>query len=263
MKLLIFKGVIKVSNQKIKLMALIIYLLSFVLLINGCVSKRKYKKGTPATMKTYCVNGKTYNPTYVSLGKKVRGVSSWYGPNFHGKQTSNGERYNMYAKTAAHKTWPMNTMVRVTNLHNKKSTIVRINDRGPFVRGRIIDCSYAAGKDIGLDSKGIARVQVEVLGFGGKIIDPRDTKRLPASQQRVQLSNFGIQVGAFRQKSGAIIYQKHHALLDPKYNTIIKQSYDEEGLILYRVWMMGFGSEEEARDFKACHDIEGAFIVRE
>jgi len=214
-------------------------------------------------MKTYCVNGKTYNPTYVSLGKKVRGISSWYGPNFHGKQTSNGERYNMHAKTAAHKTWPMNTMVRVTNLQNKRSTIVRINDRGPFVRGRVIDCSYAAGKEIGLDSVGVAKVQVEVLGFKGKIIDPKDIKKLAASQQRVKLSNFGIQVGAFRKRGGAVIYQKHYAQLDPKYHTIIKKSHDEEGEILYRVWMMGFGSEDEARDFKACHDIEGAFIVRE
>ena len=117
-----------------------------------------------ATMRSYRVLGKQYHPTYVEVGQVMNGISSWYGPNFHGKYTSNGEVYDMHARTAAHKTWPMDTMVKVSNLQNGKSTIVRINDRGPFVKGRVIDCSYAAGKEIGLDRLGIAKVSVEVIG---------------------------------------------------------------------------------------------------
>ena len=231
---------------------------------SGCASKQKrYKKGTPGTMKTYCVRGKTYNPDYVRLGQKMRGISSWYGPNFHGKRTSNGEVYNMYARTAAHKTWPMNTMVKVTNLQNGRSTVVRINDRGPFVNGRIIDCSYLAGKEIGLDRMGIAKVQIEVLGFAGKIHLPAvAAKKTPKAEERVKLTNFGIQVGAFRRLEGAKIYRQRYAQEDSRYKPIVKHMYDEEGTPIYRVWLMGFETEEAARDFRACHNLPGAFIVR-
>ncbi|CAA6822506.1 MAG: Rare lipoprotein A precursor [uncultured Sulfurovum sp.] len=96
--------------------------------------------------------------------KKVQiGKGSWYGKKFHGRKTANGERYNMYAYTAAHKTLPFNTMVRVTNLRNKRSIIVRINDRGPYVRGRIIDLSYLAAKKLGYINKGVAKLKVKVL----------------------------------------------------------------------------------------------------
>lgn len=242
--------------------AIFLLLIAIILLLfNGC--SRKYKKGTPATMRDYKVRGRHYYPTYVKLGQKMRGVSSWYGPKFHGKKTSSGERYNMYAKTAAHKTWPMNTMVKVTNLQNRKSTVVRINDRGPFVRGRIIDCSYRAGKEIGLDRTGVAKVKLEVLGFNGKIYTSKSIKNLSTSQQKVMLTNFGIQVGAFRRLEGAKIYKHRYSRLDPKHNTIIKHMYDEEGNPLYRVWLMGFATEEEATDFTIEHGLREAFIVRE
>lgn len=249
-------------RNTMKIVTLFMLSMIVIMVFDGCASK-KYKKGTPATMRSYKVHGKRYKPTYVKLGQKMNGISSWYGPNFHGKQTSNGERYNMHGRTAAHKTWPMNTMVKVTNLQNGKSTIVRINDRGPFVRGRIIDCSYKAGKEIGLDRMGIAKVQIKVLGFAGKVQTPAAARKLPKSQQRVRLSNFGVQVGAFSRLEGAEIYQRQHAALYPSYRVIIKKMHDEEGMPLYRVWLMGFGSEDEARDFKATHNLPGAFIVRE
>ncbi|MFB2935181.1 septal ring lytic transglycosylase RlpA family protein [Aerosakkonemataceae cyanobacterium BLCC-F154] len=94
----------------------------------------------------------------------LRGIASWYGPGFHGNRTANGERYNQNSLTAAHRSLPFGTMVRVTNLRNGLSVVVRINDRGPFTRGRIIDLSAAAARTIGLTSSGIARVTVEVLG---------------------------------------------------------------------------------------------------
>jgi len=216
-----------------------------------------------ATMRSYRVLGKRYSPTYVEVGQVMKGISSWYGPNFHGKHTSNGEVYDMHARTAAHKTWPMDTMVRVSNLQNGKSTIVRINDRGPFVRGRIIDCSYTAGKEIGLDRMGIAKVSIEVLGFAGKI---ESSARIASEQKthtqtRVLLSNFGVQVGAFRRNAGAQMIKRNYTGRYTRYNPIIKR-FDVDGSPLYRVWLMGFGSEQEARDFKNSHNLAGAFIIR-
>jgi len=95
-------------------------------------------------------------PKNVQLGK-----ASWYGKKHHGKKTASGEAYNMYAFTAAHKTFPFNSKVKVTNLRNKRSVIVRINDRGPFVRGRIIDLSYGAAKKLKFLNQGVVKVRVE------------------------------------------------------------------------------------------------------
>ncbi len=122
-----------------------------------------------ATMKPYNVRGKTYRPHPVKVGDSFDGIASWYGPDFHARATSNGETYNMYAHTAAHKTLPMNTIVKVFNKDNGKITYVRINDRGPFVDGRIIDLSNVAARDIQMIGKGVANVRIEVVGFGGTL----------------------------------------------------------------------------------------------
>ena len=256
-------------------LATAIALLTLTPFFTGCSSKKvqqphktKYtsKARQKSTMRSYKVLGKRYKPTYVSVGQVMKGISSWYGPNFHGKKTSNGERYNMHARTAAHKTWPMDTMVKVRNLQNGKSTLVRINDRGPFVRGRIIDCSYTAGKEIGLDRMGIAKVSIEVVGFAGKVQSSATIakRRKTNTETRIKLSNFGIQVGAFKRYEGAKITKKMFAGMYDKYKPVIKKfsNVDGSGDVLYRVWLMGFGSEEEARDFKNSNDLEGAFIVR-
>jgi len=103
----------------------------------------------------------------VKVGYTENGKASWYGGKFHGRKTANGETYDMHAMTAAHKSLPFNCIVIVTNLDNQKTVRVRINDRGPFVRGRIIDLSYAAGKKIGIDVTGIAPVQIKVIGKVG------------------------------------------------------------------------------------------------
>jgi rare lipoprotein A len=94
---------------------------------------------------------------------KARGIATWYGRRYHGKQTASGERYDMYAMTAAHTTLPIPSYARVTNLANGKSVVVRINDRGPFVDGRIIDLSYTAAHKLGVLAGGNARVEVEAL----------------------------------------------------------------------------------------------------
>ena len=217
-----------------------------------------------STMRCYTVLGRTYQPTYVKIGQTMEGISSWYGPNFHGKLTSNGERYNMYKKTAAHKTWPMDTMVKVTNLQNGKSTVVRINDRGPFVKGRIIDCSYAAGKALGLDKMGIAKVRLEVVGFAGKVESPATIAHQKATktQKRMKLNDFGIQLGAFTHYAGAKATQKEYAKIfggKKKLRVVIKKT-ESEGKKLYRVWLMGFVSEAAARDFRACQGLNGPIV---
>jgi len=213
-----------------------------ILFIIGC-SERSYNtyyyKSKAPTQRPYVIKGKVYYPKKVPLGWTQRGIASWYGPNFHGRLTSNGEIYNMYAFTAAHKTLPMNTIVKVTNLLNHKSVIVRINDRGPFVKGRIIDLSYAAGKKIGLDVLGTAPVELKVIGFKGK----------------KYLTGYMIQIGAFLNKKSAKKEANKYRKFG--YNTIIlKKGY------FYKVYIQGFKSYKEAQRFKLAHHLAG-FIVGE
>jgi len=111
----------------------------------------------------YKVMGVTYYPLATANGYTQTGTASWYGPDFHGKKTGNGEIYDQMDRTAAHLTLPFNIMVRVENMENGKSTIVRVNDRGPFAKNRIIDLSRQAAIDIGMVQKGTARVRLTAL----------------------------------------------------------------------------------------------------
>ena len=129
---------------------------------NSCSSSPRYKRcGLSArpSSKTYRKRARLLD----SETHTLKGIASYYGSDFHGKKTASGERYNMYALTAAHKTLPFNTKVKVTNVENKKSVIVRINDRGPFKRGRIIDLSFGAAKKIDLVQAGSVKVRIEIL----------------------------------------------------------------------------------------------------
>ncbi|HEX2858738.1 MAG TPA: septal ring lytic transglycosylase RlpA family protein [Alphaproteobacteria bacterium] len=126
---------------------------------SGCAAEGMNKVGEP-----YMVDGVRYTPAGSSAGYKEKGIASWYGDDFHGKATANGECYNMYAYTAAHKTLPLPTVVRVTNLENNKSVVLKVNDRGPFVRGRLIDLSYAAAQSLDIVRMGSAPVMVEAIG---------------------------------------------------------------------------------------------------
>lgn len=128
----------------------------------------KRKTGNP-----YQILGKTYYPLKSSEGYRRKGIASWYGKDFHGKKTANGEIYNMYAMTAAHPTLPIPTYVRVTNIENGLSTVVRVNDRGPFLRGRIIDLSYAAASTLGMAEKGTSPVLLEALPTDGSPLQVR------------------------------------------------------------------------------------------
>lgn len=125
----------------------------------------KYEAYRMFNSRPYKVLGKHYTPMQNGKGYEEVGFASWYGQKFHGHLTSNGETYNMFAMSAAHKTLPLPSYVRVTNLENNKQAIVRVNDRGPFHENRIIDLSYAAAVKLGYHSKGTAKVKLEVIHF--------------------------------------------------------------------------------------------------
>lgn len=209
-----------------------------------------------ATMRPYTIDGKTYTPTMVSVGDYFSGVASWYGKDFHGKKTSNGEIYNMHDMTAAHKTLPMNTMLKVTNLKNSKNIVVRVNDRGPFVGTRIIDLSYTAATRLDLVASGTGPVGIEVIGFAG-VVSPAG-----APKQSVLETDYLIQIGAFRNKDGANRFASANMNVKNRYNAIVKEGVFEKQPI-YRVWLKGFDSEAEAADFIAKGLYKGSFIVRE
>lgn len=168
------------------------------------------KYGNP---KNYKVLGKWYSVRESSAGYKEKGISSWYGKKFHGHRTSSGEIYNMYAMTAAHKTLPLPTYVRVTHLKNGRSVIVKVNDRGPFHQGRIIDLSYSAAKKLGVATTGTAAVKVVAL-------DPNNYKSEQAYQPKFNKTsalatfplkpNFKLflQVGAFNSQDNAFKLKK-------------------------------------------------------
>ena len=131
-------------------------------LVWGCASSGSAQLGGLAP---YRVNGTRYVPLRDWQGYEEEGVASWYGAAHHGRKTASGERFDAYAQlTAAHKTLPFNVCAEVENLRNCKSVVVRINDRGPFAKNRVIDLSKAAASEIGLVRSGVAKVRVEALG---------------------------------------------------------------------------------------------------
>ena len=153
--------------------------------------------GNPSS---YEVFGKRYYVMESSKGYVERGIASWYGTKFHGKRTSSGETYDMYAMTAAHKTLPIPAYVQVTNLENRKSVVLRVNDRGPFHDNRIIDLSYTAAVKLGIVAKGTGLVEVRAITSqenyaGAKIPDPLP-RTVSTGQQGLP---FYIQVGAFSE----------------------------------------------------------------
>ena len=152
-------------------------LLVVVVLLTGCLSARGRREVEPAPKRPAVKSGHT-----------EKGIASWYGPGFHGRQTANGETYDMWAMTAAHKKLPFDSMVQVHNLDNGRRVTVRINDRGPFIRGRIIDLSRAAAEAIEMVGPGIAQVKIRVIS--GPAVS--------GSKRAAREGAFRVQAGAFR-----------------------------------------------------------------
>jgi len=203
---------------------------------------------------SYTVNGRTYYVKQSSNDYVERGIASWYGTKFHGRKTSNGETYSMYAMTAAHKTLPIPAYVEVTNLKNGKSVIVRVNDRGPFHENRIIDLSYVAAKKLGIAGTGTGLVEVRSIdprnwrpGGGGSRL-ARDFKtgnsKPNPSKARISTDNeLFIQAGAFASQYNAKqLQQKLNALLP---NNAVKLAFVEQDK-LYRVRIGPLPSVTEA-----------------
>ncbi|WP_242006912.1 septal ring lytic transglycosylase RlpA family protein [Candidatus Nitrotoga sp. AM1P] len=164
----------------------------------------------------YTALGKTYTPLTTPGRFKERGIASWYGKKFHGKRTASGEIYDMYGMTAAHPTLPVPSYARVTNLSNKKSVVVRVNDRGPFLRERIIDLSYVAAYKLGIVDNGSAEVVVEVESLvadsnvqpieitDSVVVTPlKPTTAMSVSSEPAAMGNVYLQLGAFRSQQGA------------------------------------------------------------
>ena len=168
-------------------------------------------------------------PTPAPVGYTEEGNASWYGNPFHGRRSSNGEVYDMYKMTAAHRTLPFETMVRVTNLNNGKTTTVRITDRGPFVDNRILDLSQAAAREIESIGPGVVPVHIEVLGN----VD-------------VTAGFFTVQVGAFRDRGNA---ERLRDRLSASYTPIFIQQYDSPDGAFYRVRVGRISGEQAAQEF--------------
>ncbi len=157
------------------------------------------------------------------------GTASWYGPGFHGNRTSSGEIYDQYDLTAAHQTLPLGTRVAVTNLTNGREVEVRINDRGPFVKGRSIDLSYAAARSLGMIGPGTVPVRIEVL------------RRTDGIQ--LAATAFTVQVGAFADRDNAVRLQQS---LERRFDSVYVSPLDGSSGRYYRVRLGRFGRREDA-----------------
>ena len=191
--------------------------LLFVFTEVGCsVNFENAAKRSSAKATSYMVHGHRYQVLHNGDGFIQRGIASWYGRKFHGKRTSSGERYDMYAMTAAHKRLPLTSRVEVTNLANGRRAVVRINDRGPFVRDRIIDLSYAAAKQLGMLSKGTASVEIRTLSAQPVAAGSRQARAVAetaaASPQSATGARdsavFYVQAGAFAERANAYRLQE-------------------------------------------------------
>ena len=183
--------------------------------------------------------GERYHVLPDADGYAEQGVASWYGRDFHGKRTSSGEMYDMYALTAAHKTLPLPTTARVTSLTTGKSIIVRINDRGPFKKGRLIDLSYAAARELGFLSTGTAMVQVEAL------TEPAGSGPVLAASGGATRAMY-VQVGAFSQRQNAEDL-KHRLEKQGLSNVVIRyDARSEPALFRVRVGPVANASEYDA-----------------
>ncbi len=221
-----------------------------------------YYGNKSASYRPYNVNGKWYRPLSHAKGFRQQGLASWYGDDFHGKMTSSGEIYNMHGISAAHKILPLGTYVRVTNLNNGLSIVVRINDRGPFVPGRIIDLSYGAAKRLGIVGPGTAPVEVTAIGRE-PLASKKSTKLAKKLPPKYDKGNFTIQVGAFGDKVNA---EKLKKMLMQKYKTAQVIPFRARNKTMYRVVVGRCKSLDEAVKYekvlksKGFHD---AFAVAE
>ena len=246
------------------------------LIVGACSRERRYVKPVPAagtrhiilpgqatepTLRPYVVNGERYYPIPDAQGFVQHGKVSWYGKKFHNRLTASGEVYDMYKKSAAHKTLPMGTYVKVINLSNNRQTVVRINDRGPFVKGRILDLSYASAQELGLVGPGIADAKVVALGRQvGAVKSPGGVSAV-VELGDMESGDFAVQVGAFGLRSNALRLADRLKVI---FECVEVSSLEKEDGGLFRVRVTKSRSLTEARKIEKRLEEMGfreAFVV--
>lgn len=211
---------------------------------------------------SYEVFGKRYDVMADARGFKERGHASWYGKKFHGRRTSSGEKYDMFAMSAAHKTLPIPTFARVTNLSNGKSVVVRVNDRGPFHEGRIVDLSYTAAAKLDLIAHGSAEVELEVVDASGNALPPpaatvatapapvaaastptpaAPVVSIPAPVPAANRPPRFLQAGVFNDTNNALTFRDYLRLSGVK--PIVVKSAQRGGKWIYRVLIGPFDDQ--------------------
>lgn len=214
--------------------------------------------------KNYRIRGKNYRVLNSSRGYKKRGIASWYGKKFHGHRTSNGEIYDMYQMTAAHTTLPLPTYVRVTHLKNGQSVVLRVNDRGPFHRNRLIDLSYVAAKKLGITATGTGVVEVEAINpehYSARQTPPRQNSRNTVNPTANTSFNIYLQAGAFSQQQNAHYLKSKINDLGLALATQVKFDPHQK---LYKVRIGPFRSVDTADSISETllqHTIDKAYIV--
>lgn len=251
--------IIKQSRQRLFNFLLFKPILLFILIIflSIPILFSTLQAKIPGTQRPYVINNKRYYPIPSSQGFSQKGIASWYGSDFHGRRTSNGEIYDMYADTAAHKVLPMNTILLVKNLENGKETTVRVNDRGPFVYGRVIDLSFTAAKKIGIANKGTSKVLITALGQ----MKNTNKGRRVVPEQDFNKGEFYVQLGAFVEQSNATKLQRRFT--DTGHTTVIQKFYTPKA-IFYRVQVyVGQNLAGARRAEEALHNYgyKGAFVI--
>ncbi|MBG0789825.1 MAG: septal ring lytic transglycosylase RlpA family protein [Desulfovibrionaceae bacterium] len=190
-----------------------------------------------AKTRPYTVMGRTYYPLKSARGYDEVGMASWYGSDFHGKKTASGHVYDMYGLSAAHKTLPLGTRVRVTNLANDRSVVLLVNDRGPFVHGRVLDLSYGAAKRLGTVEQGVARVRITA-------VSSQPLNRPQPEQAAVK--RYHVRVGAFAVRANA--ERVHGRLVGAGYSGANIVTVSRDGRVLHIVQAGSFPSRDEAEE---------------
>ena len=212
--------------QNIRTYSVLLLLLAIQLLIASCGTSGRLGRSTAGT----------------DRGKAIEtGMASWYGPKFHGKLTANGEVYNMYSMTAAHRTLPFNTLVRVENLDNGESVVVRINDRGPFAKNRIIDLSKKAAEELEMTGPGTARVRLYLIRGDGAKISSTDLKT----------ATYTVQLGSYIEEDRALQVSRK---ID---GSRIEKVYLEGGSAVYRIYYGVYSDRESAETARRKLDRKG------
>jgi len=198
--------------------SMLLTLLALIMLISSAFSKDN-------NIRSYKDRGIKYYPHYPKQGTLKYGKASWYGKQFHGRLTANGERYNMHAMTAAHRTYALGTVLKVTSLKNWRSVVVKVNDRGPFYRSRDVDLSYAAAKKLGFVKKGVTKVKIEVLSskrkYAGKKYASTKAGSGKVNKRKKIIRDQKVQVASFFDKENAKEFTKKHQLK----NAVIVKKY--------------------------------------